>query len=135
WGTYSVTTPATNQNINNNFYTGANSFGNNMAMDTWSYAVQIEEKMEKEIVVEMTDLETVSIEANRDTIELNEQVEYKVIVKNNGPSHALGSRYEFDLPQGFFIDNVTYQTNGCAVITSQQLNQHSLRTIMDIDNG
>lgn len=135
WGTYSVTTPATNQNINNNFYTGANSFGNNMAMDTWSYAVQIEEKMEKEIVVEIADLETVSIEANRDTIELNEQVEYKVIVKNNGPSHALGSRYEFDLPQGFFIDNVTYQTNGCAVITSQQLNQHSLRTIMDIDNG
>src|SRR5690606_22313161 len=114
WGTYTVSSGS----ANNNLFTASNSFGNNMAMNTWSYAVQVEELSEKEIVVEVADLEVISLLADKDTIELNERFNFTAKVRNNGPSDVVNGKFEFSLPLGFQIENVTLETNDCARIGS-----------------
>jgi gliding motility-associated-like protein/uncharacterized repeat protein (TIGR01451 family) len=131
WGTYTVSTG----NANNNLFTGAYSFGNNMAMNTWSYAVQVEELSEKEIVVEVADLEVISLLADKDTIELNERVNYKVKVRNNGPSDVINGRFEYNLPLGFHIENISFENNDCVNISSTNNINNTATLNLDIKNG
>lgn len=134
WGSYSFTSPV-GINVNNNLFTGANSFGNNMAMDTWSYAVQIEEVGSREIVVEIADLEVLDIQADKDTIELDEIVEYRVLVRNNGPSDANQAKFEYTLSKGFKIHSVQLQPSNCATINSTSLVNNTATLLLDIKNG
>lgn len=131
WGTYTVSSGS----ANNNLFTGSNSFGNNMAMNTWSYAVHVEELSEKEIVVEVADLEVVSLLADKDTIELNERVNFTAKVRNNGPSDVINGKFEFSLPLGFQIENVTLETNDCASIGSINKFNNTLTLTLNIENG
>lgn len=132
WGTYSVTTGAP---ANNNLFTGSNSFGNNMAMDTWSYAVQVEEYTEKNIIVEVADLEVVSVVADKDTIELNEFVNYKIVVRNNGPSDVTNGKFEYSLPVGFIIDDLKLQMSDCANIGTNVISNNKMEVSLNIKNG
>ncbi|NGM72292.1 gliding motility-associated C-terminal domain-containing protein [Sphingobacterium sp. SGL-16] len=132
WGTYTAFSGAP---FNNNLFTGNNSFGNNMAMDTWSYAVQVDESIEKEIVVEVADLEVISIDADKDTIELNDRVNYTMRVRNNGPSDVIGSNFEFSLPEGFTIENINFIGGDCASIGLQTITKNIANIHIDIKNG
>lgn len=134
WGTYNFTTPV-GVNVNNNLFTGANSFGNNMAMDTWSYAVQVEETAVREIVVEISDLEVVTNTANKDTIELDEVVEYRIVVRNYGPSDAVGATFEYTLSEGFTIHSMQLSTSDCASVKSTSLVKNKAKINLDILNG
>ncbi|MCA5003633.1 DUF7507 domain-containing protein [Sphingobacterium bovistauri] len=133
WGTYNISTPG--GGLNNNLFTGSNSFGNNMAMDTWSYAVHVEESIAKDIVVAVADLEVVGIEVDKDTIELNEQVNYTISVRNNGPSDAIGAKFEYSLPLGFIIENITFKDSDCANIGAVNISSNSLLVPINIKNG
>src|SRR5690606_31016457 len=82
---------------------GQFSFGNERAMDTWSFAADMQEVKEENITVLRADLKTVRITVDKDTIEPEEVVTYRVTVENSGPSDAVGSLFEFHLPDGFFI--------------------------------
>ncbi|WP_132779295.1 DUF11 domain-containing protein [Sphingobacterium alimentarium] len=121
--------------MNNNLFTGANSFGNNMAMDTWSYAVQVEETAVREIVVEISDLEVVTNTANKDTIELDEVVEYRILVRNNGPSDAVGAAFEYTLSEGFTIHSMQPSTTDCVSVKSTSLVKNKAKINLDILNG
>lgn len=132
WGTYNLTTGG---NVNNNLFTGSNSFGNNMAMDTWSYAVQVEESEEKNIIVEIADLEVVSVTADKDTIELNEKVTYTIHIKNNGPSDVIKGKFEYLLPEGFTIEMVDFNGSDCAASKNRRINRNVFDVDLDIRNG
>lgn len=106
WGTYDFTSGP----LNTNAGTGAYSFGNDKAIDTWSYSIQANSTQAIPATVEVVDLELVRITADKDTIELEEEVTYEVVVRNNGPSDAIGGSFEFQLPKGFYIDQVYYSS-------------------------
>jgi len=132
WGTYSVSSGG---NSNNNLFKGSNSFGNNMAMDTWSYAVHVEESVEKVIRVEVADLEVVSIVADKDTIELNEMVNYTITARNNGPSDVIDGKFEYILPLGFTINSFQLESSDCASLGNATISNNRLQAVLNIKNG
>lgn len=133
WGTYSAPIPGYRNN--DNLSTGNYSFGNNMAIDTWSYAVQIEESIDKDIIVEIADLEVVSIKADKDSIELNETVNYTITVRNNGPSDVVNGSFEFSLPVGFYIDQAVGMDNDCVTVGAAVISNNTLKVPIDIKTG
>ncbi len=114
---------------------GQFSFGNERAMDTWSYAADMQEVKEENITVEIADLEVVSVTADKDTIELGDVVNYTVVVRNNGPSDAVGAKFEYDLPQGFYIIGVNSDSNCGSSLISPPVNSNELRSVLDLPNG
>lgn len=132
WGSYQNHTVNNPNNVNNNY--GAGSFGNNKGMDTWSYAVQIQEQQQKNITVEIADLEVVSVVANKTKIELGEPVTYTMVVKNNGPSDAIASSFSFDMPSGFTITAVSNHSV-CGRANSVAYTESLLLSTLDLPNG
>lgn len=130
WGSY--TTTIGNQNFNTG--TGAASFGNNKAMDTWSYSVQVEEEIETDITVNVADLEVVSVKPNKDTIELEELVTYEIEIKNNGPSDAIDAGFTYSLPVGFIIRSIT-STGNCGSLSGNTMNQNNFSSLVTLQNG
>ncbi|NGM62068.1 T9SS type B sorting domain-containing protein [Sphingobacterium sp. SGG-5] len=114
---------------------GVFSFGNERAMDTWSYAADMQEVVEKNITVMRADLETVRITADKDTIEPEEVVTYRITVRNNGPSDAVGSRFEYNLPAGFFIQQARSLATNCGGVTDIQIVDNTLRSYLDLPTG
>ncbi|KAF5271785.1 hypothetical protein FQR65_LT17592 [Abscondita terminalis] len=99
WGTYSNATVSRNNNQNYGSY----SFGNEKAMDTWAYALNIAEIKTQDITVKVADLEVVSVETSSSQVELGENFTYIVTVRNNGPSAVDKAPFHFNLPQGVII--------------------------------
>lgn len=117
-----------------NDYYGAYSYGNNKAMDTWSYAVRMNESIEPEITVLMVDLEVLSVEADKDSVELGERFTHAVEVRNNGPSDAIHSKFEYALPKGFIIDTVVPQ-NSCGAFSNLIILNNTAVARIDLPTG
>lgn len=130
WGTYRTTSgqPGTNMG------TGSYSFGNDKAMDTWSYAAHVEEEITENITVKEADLEVVSLQADKDVIELGEEVSYVVTVKNKGPVEAVEAKFEYDLPEWFVIREVAVSSN-CGTVLSSQQTHHTIRSVLTLPEG
>ncbi|GEM_PF-894133 len=114
---------------------GQFSFGNERAMDTWSYAAHMREIKEETITVLRADLEVVSVTVDSDTVELGDVVTYQVTVRNNGPSDAVGSLFEYSLPNGFFIQQARSITASCGAVTDIQFVASALRSHLDLPLG
>lgn len=130
WGTYSTTIGSQNFNTG----TGAASFGNNKAMDTWSYSVQIEEEIETDITVSVTDLEVVSVKADKDTIELGELITYEIEIKNNGPSDAVDAGFTYSLPEGFIIRSIN-SIGDCGSLKNNTIDRNNFSSLVSMVNG
>ncbi len=139
WGTYAKTKmPSGTSNSYNGNY-GEHSFGNARAMDTWSYATYESIDTEENITVKKADLEIVSVSvttASKDAVELQDAIDYTIVIRNNGPSDAPGARFEFDLPTGFYILNAV-ASSACGSREVSQLlpASYQLRAIVDLPNG
>jgi len=134
WGTYRNQERGNNWNAPPNDNYGAFSFGNEQAMDTWSYTEQVDEEITEAITVSVADLEVVSITADRDTIEPEEVVRYSIALRNNGPADAHGAGFAFDLPEGFAIRGVSADGE-CGGELSVQQEEGTLRSMIDLPNG
>src|SRR5690606_2944111 len=54
-----------------------------------------------------SDLEVVSLSANKTTYCLGEEMTYTIVVKNNGPNDVVGAKFFFDYPEEFNITNIS----------------------------
>lgn len=135
WGTHRRQDGDYNPQLNpSNGNYGSYSFGNDQAMDTWSYVTQIKESIRQNITVKTADLEVVSITVDKDAVEPGQEVNYTVVVKNKGTTDAIEATLEYDLPEGFIIQNVTTKSN-CGTVISSQKNNNILRSIFSLQNG
>lgn len=136
WGTYRQSDlpahVASNYGGNDNY--GAYSYGNNKAMDTWSYSVRMNESIEPQITVLMIDLEVVSLDADKDKVELGETFSHTVEVRNNGPSDAVNAKFEYALPIGFVITGVSPQSS-CGTLSNQVLLDNTAVGRIDLPAG
>lgn len=130
WGSYRDQT--TNFNSNGNY--GGFSFGNERSMDTWAYALSIDETVTKDITVKVADLEIESITTSQINIELGETVVYQVKVVNNGPSDIVGAQFNFMLPEGFQITDVKSES-ACAYLNTANVNSNTYQAQVDLTNG
>ena len=136
WGSYRQSTlpNTTSQDYNGDY--GAYSFGNASAMDTWSYAADMTEEIEEKITVKVADLEVISVKADKDTIELGDVVDYTVVVRNNGPSDAVGAKFAYNLPTGFYIVGAvrSFDCTDTQVISQQVING-TLNAVINLPTG
>ncbi len=75
--------------------TANNNFGDNKTIDTWSYAPgEVETITGLSIELKTADLEVVSITktAGPASVQIGDQLNYEVLIRNNGPIDAVGSR-------------------------------------------
>jgi uncharacterized repeat protein (TIGR01451 family) len=116
---------------------GSFSFGNEKAMDTWSYGVSPQATVEEDITVRIADLAVESLIVDVDTVELEKTFTYTVVVKNNGPSDAESARFEFDLPDGLLIQTALVSFSCSAAIETDQdfPAPNTLRSVLDLPNG
>lgn len=128
WGTYSDIT--INQNTNNNY--GHYSYGNNMAIDTWSYSLSLSEMILPGITVAIADLLIQRVEVDKDTIELDEDVTYRIVVKNDGPSDAIGATFNYALPVGFVINHLDVETSCGQVITRRIVDNNRINATVNL---
>lgn len=114
---------------------GAYSFGNEKAMDTWSYGISKADVIQP-ITVLVSDLEVVNITTAQDTIEPGDLLSYQVVARNNGPSDAIGAGFEFRLPEGLHIENATI-TSDCNAMRENELTIDGgrMEAVLDIPNG
>jgi hypothetical protein len=80
-----------------NAYSG-NAFGNERGLDTWAYAESTPALSTVSIAMKEANLEVVSIARSENTLCLNEQQTYTVVVRNNGPSDVAGAKFRFKFP-------------------------------------
>lgn len=136
WGTYKQhTLPndiASNYRGNDNY--GAYSYGNNKAMDTWSYSARMDESIEPLVTVLMADLEVVELGSDKDTVELGETIHYTIEVRNNGPSDVFNAKLEYALPEGFVIKQVAPQSS-CGILFNRTVRQNLLEANINLASG
>jgi len=132
WGTYRNQDPgyARNGPANGNY--GLYSFGNEQAMDTWSYTEQVDEEITETIAVMEADLEVVSVTADRDTIELEDVVRYSITLRNKGPVDAEHARFEYRLPDGFFVLGVSADHADCGSLLSSEQNGNTFQAVLNL---
>lgn len=131
WGTYSdQTVPSTQENNNNQNY-GGFSYGNNMAMDTWSYSLSVSDSIIPDITVRIADLEVSHIEADKSVIELEEEVTYRVTVYNNGPSDVNGASFQYEFPAGFSVHDVQVESD-CGAAQDIRVEGSAILAIVDL---
>ncbi|QIL41204.1 DUF11 domain-containing protein [Pedobacter sp. HDW13] len=91
--------------------TGAFSFGNEKSMDTWTFILGEEEKLETNVTTKVSDLKVNSIVPDVTFISPNDNVTYTVEVQNSDGSanyaDVLGAPYSFNVPNGMEIVSVT----------------------------
>jgi uncharacterized repeat protein (TIGR01451 family) len=95
WGTYN--------NMTNN-----SGFGNEKSIDTWAFITGEKKESQNQVNVKAADLEVVPVKTrepgttiDKNDFNIDDVVEYEVVVKNNGPDGVTNSRFTFRLPPGF----------------------------------
>ena len=114
---------------------GDNSFGNNKSMDTWAYIQGSEEVKPVNAVMKVADLSIKSILPEADQFFKNQQVVYKVRVKNDGPSPVTGAGFNFTAPPGFTILTISSSlVSGTLLEREKVLSDHNYHSKLDLSN-
>jgi len=130
------------KNISNASY----GFGNYRSMDTWTFITGEKKESQTTVNVKIADLEVKSVTAfesgttnPKDDFIVGDQLDYKVVVKNNGPSDVEEAPFTFRLPPGFEPDgNPVFSGNGCgteAVVMEYDPVTHTYRSKLNLLNG
>ena len=101
--------------------TANSGFGNEKSIDTWAFITGGKKESQTQVNVKVADLEVVSVKTrepgttiDKNDFNIDEVVEYEVVVKNNGPDNADGAPFTFRLPPGFEPDgDPVFLGNGC----------------------
>ncbi|MHC8949729.1 DUF7507 domain-containing protein [Sphingobacterium hungaricum] len=117
WGTYSKN--ATGK--------GSDSFGNEKAMDTWTYIYDAYVEETLYISSKVADLAVEFTNVQDKRVELDELVYYEIKVVNKGPSSVKDAEFEFIVPKGFSVESIEYVTN-CGVVHDPT----AYKTLMDL---
>jgi gliding motility-associated-like protein/uncharacterized repeat protein (TIGR01451 family) len=113
---------------------GATEFGNEKSLDTWAYAIGTPVVATVDFTVRETDLETVSITANIGCI--GQAATYTVLVRNNGPSDALGAKFHFTFPNEITsVAATSAATLGSSAVISGGVTANAYDAVLDIANG
>ncbi|WP_277014767.1 DUF7507 domain-containing protein [Flavobacterium lindanitolerans] len=129
WGRYTAGSSGSGNNGD-----GGSSFGNEKSLDTWSFVPGEVIIKTLDIIVAAADLEVVSVTPSTTTVAVGQQVNYNVVVKNNGPSDVTGSGFAFVVPAGFTITGVTYvNSQGTVVVVSGAVDPVSGNYIADLN--
>ncbi|MCC5654074.1 DUF11 domain-containing protein [Nostoc sp. XA013] len=129
WGRYTTGSSGSGNNGD-----GGSSFGNEKSLDTWSFVPGEVIIKTLDIIVAAADLEVVSVTPSTTSVAVGQQVNYNVVVKNNGPSDVTGSGFAFVVPAGFTITGVTYvNSQGTVVVVSGAVDPVSGNYIADLN--
>ncbi|CAM4182488.1 DUF11 domain-containing protein [Flavobacterium antarcticum] len=89
-------------------------FGDNRAIDTWTFIKGQEETLETVVTVKIADLEIPSITPSRTYItEVGNEVTFTIKARNNGPSDVDEVPFSFIVPDGFDPSNIVFTGNSC----------------------
>jgi len=137
---YNGTGAASGTTVTNNTTT---DFGNVNVIDTWAYKVTSPATSSKTVTIKQaTDLETVSItkDVTAACSGTATNVNYTVVVKNNGPGDASGAQFIFEVPTGATVNSVSGVVIGTGSTTylSKGVNSYSnneWRENINLNNG
>ncbi|RYD96111.1 MAG: hypothetical protein EOP54_14500, partial [Sphingobacteriales bacterium] len=108
-------------------------YGDNKSLDTWAYLVSSPDIPALPISFRESDLEVVSLNANKTTYCLGEEMIYTIVLRNNGPDNVTGAKFFFDYPSEFNITDISssFSSNnaGNVITTSQTLGTQYTSTI------
>ncbi len=136
-------------NSNGHKWGGGNTtgtFGDVRSMDTWTFIKGEEETIDTNVAIKIADLKVESVTTfesgtnnPKDDFIVDDQLDYKVIIKNDGPSDAEEAPFTFRLPPGFEPDgDPVFSGNGCgtqAVVMEYDPVTHTYRSKLDLPNG
>jgi uncharacterized repeat protein (TIGR01451 family) len=100
---------------------GGSSFGNEKSMDTWAYIQGSEVAQSVDMVITQADLKIESINPDLTNYFSDRKITYTVKVKNDGPSAANGSKFNFVVPTGLTINSVTTANQTAGVVVNNGL--------------
>lgn len=104
WGTYTATGNGT----------GANSFGNEKSMDTWSYVQGSKVTKTTSVNIKVADLKVSSITTDKSNLSAGDTFNIQVKVKNDGPDGVTGAPFSLILPAGFEANGTpVFSGNNC----------------------
>lgn len=130
-------------NVNGHIFgvgaTGAlNMFGNEKALDTWTFVQSNPEVHTTTMYVKTADLAITEVSANQTELIPGQNIQLTVKVKNNGPDSADGAKFEFQLPAGIDPSGITFNANGCGTEAAAIVYNAATRTYtstLNLPNG
>ena len=90
-------------------------FGDEKAIDTWTFIKGEQVTVNAEVVVKIADLKITNITANESIIYEGSNITYTIGVKNEGPSDVEDAGFFFTVPDGFTPVSYVFQANSCGV--------------------
>lgn len=113
-------------------------FGDNRAIDTWTFIKGEETSVTASVVVKSADLMVSSITPDQTNLHQGEAVAYTVKVKNGGPSDVTGAPFTFKIPSGLSPQNIQFIANGCgseSVALSYNAGTNTYSSSLNLPNG
>lgn len=118
------------------FNNSEDDFGNNKSIDTWAYITQAPITTNLTFTVGEADLEVVSLNADAVTGCVGQNINYTVVVRNNGPNDVTGSIFAFNFPAELSDIKVTStSTTGITAISLDSTGKAQYVALMDMPNG
>ncbi|TZF81845.1 tandem-95 repeat protein [Pedobacter sp. BS3] len=112
------------------------AFGNEVGLDTWTYVMSSPLSPLMNIQLKKADLEIQSVDPDKTTYCVGEQVTYTVKVKNNGPDDVTGAKFIFDYPAQLTVTTLNHTTNSGTTSISSTANSGSQFTaLLSMTNG
>ena len=116
--------------------TSENEFGNNRSIDTWAYVSSVPITKTINFIIQEADLEVVSLTPDITAGCVGQTVNYTVVVRNNGPSDAIGSTFQFNFPKELTGISVTSAaTTGTSAVTLDSTKTNLYKAFLNLPNG
>lgn len=118
----------------------ANTFGDNMGMDTWTFIEGDAITVGIEVDVRIADLEISSIVPNKPTVVKDDEVTFTIKAKNNGPDGVEGAPFSFIIPDGYEPVSISFDGNSCGVESDNEelefdTSENTYHSKLDLPDG
>ncbi|HCN11453.1 MAG TPA: hypothetical protein DIS75_03830 [Chryseobacterium sp.] len=116
----------------------AGQFGDEKAIDTWTFIKAEETTVNTTVLVKSADLMVNSITPDKSNALEGEQIAYTIKVKNGGPDGVSGAPFFFKIPSGLSPQNIQFYANGCgteSVVMAYNLGTHTFTSKLNLPNG
>jgi gliding motility-associated-like protein/uncharacterized repeat protein (TIGR01451 family) len=138
--------PRTNDNTglgissNTNGHKWSSNYGNERAMDTWTYILGDMASENTTLNIIQADLAIQSIAPATPTTQVyaGKTITYNVVVVNNGPSDVTGAPFAFKVPPGFTIADLSAVTvnTSCGTVKNAAIDgAGNYSALLDLPNG
>ena len=119
---------------------GLSDYGNNRALDTYTFVPGAESVKSVSVSINVADLEVTSITTPASQIRQGQQVVYTVVVKNlnnaTSISNVTGAQFAFEFPLGFNVNSaVLTQNAGTVTASSPATTSTSFTSLLNMTSG